>query len=133
MRRPLIALPLLAAALVGCASSSRATDGESSATPAASTASSNSSRLSLDEIQAANLPTAYELVDRLRRPWLRLDAVTRGEVAVYMDNQRLGGADKLRDIPAVDVAEMEYLPNDQATQRWGSDIKGSVIVITRRR
>ena len=50
-----------------------------------------------------------------------------------MDNQKLGGAEKLRDIPSVDVAEMVYMPNDQATQRWGSDIKGSVIVVTRRR
>jgi hypothetical protein len=133
MRRSYAASPLLVAAFVACASSSGGTNGETGAAPAASATSSESSRLSLNEIEAANLPTAYELVDRLRRPWLRLDAVTRGEVAVYMDNQLLGGAAKLREIPAVDVAEMQYLPNDQATQRWGSDIKGSVIVITRRR
>jgi len=131
MRRFYTVLPLLVAPLVACASGG-ATAAETTTT-AAATPSSNSSRLSLEEVKAADLPTAYELVDRLRRPWLRLDAVTRGEVVVYVDNQKVGGAEKLREIPAVEVAEMVYMPNDQATQRWGSDIKGSVIVVTRRR
>jgi hypothetical protein len=124
-------LPLLAVFLFGCASGGATT--AQSTTTSSATSGSNSSRLSLDEVTAADLPTAYELVDRLRRPWLRLDAITRGEVVVYMDNQRVGGAEKLREIPAVDVAEMVYMPNDQAIQRWGSDVKGSVIVVTRRR
>ena len=124
-------LPLLAASLLACASGGATT--AASTTTAAATSGPNSARLSQEEVTAADLPTAYELVDRLRRPWLRLDAITRGEVVVYMDNQKVGGAEKLREIPAVDVAEMVYMPNDQAIQRWGSDIKGSVIVVTRRR
>jgi len=131
MHRFSAALPLLAVLLVACASGGATTAETTAATTAAS--GSNSARLSLEEITAANLPTGYELVDRLRRPWLRLDAITRGAVVVYMDNQNIGGAEKLREIPSVDVAEMVYMPNDQATQRWGSDIKGSVIVVTRRR
>ncbi|HEU4588180.1 MAG TPA: hypothetical protein VFS11_06015 [Gemmatimonadales bacterium] len=90
-------------------------------------------RLTTEEIDAAKLPNAYELVDRLRRPWLRRDALTGGEVVVYMDEQNIGGPEKLRDIPAVDVAELQYLPNDQAVRRWGSAIQGSVIVVVRRR
>ena len=90
-------------------------------------------KLTLAEIEEANLPTAYELVDRRRRPWLRRDAMTGGDVVVYMDEQKQGGPEKLRDIPAVDVAELLYLPNDQAVRRWGADIKGSVIVVVRRR
>jgi hypothetical protein len=124
-------LPLLAAALFGCASGGATT--AASTTTGAATSGSNSARLTQEEITSADLPTAYELVDRLRRPWLRLDAITRGPVVVYMDNQNVGPAEKLREIPAVDVAEMVYMPNDQAIQRWGSDIKGSVIVVTRRR
>lgn len=90
-------------------------------------------RLTTEEIDAAKLPNAYELVDRLRRPWLRRDALTGGEVVVYMDEQNIGGPEKLRDIPAVDVAELQYLPNDQAVRRWGAAIRGSVIVVVRRR
>jgi hypothetical protein len=47
--------------------------------------------------------------------------------------QSVGGAEKLHDIPSSEVAEMEYLPNTEAVRKWGSDVKGSVIVITRRR
>jgi hypothetical protein len=90
-------------------------------------------RLTEAEIEQANLPTAYELVDRLRRPWLRRDAVTGGDVVVYMDEQNIGGPEKLRDLPAVDVAELQYLPNEQAVRRWGAAIGGSVIVVLRRR
>lgn len=97
------------------------------------TAKPDQSKLSGDEIAGANLPTAYEVVERLRRPWLRKDALTGGDVAVYMDGRIVGCAETLRDIPSVDVAAPQYLPNDEAVRRWGSDIKGSVVVITRRR
>jgi hypothetical protein len=93
----------------------------------------NSNLITSDEIESAKLPTAYDLVDRLRRPWLRKDALTGEDVVVYKDEQNLGGADKLRDIPSVDVAELQYLPNADAVKRWGADIKGSVIVVSRRR
>lgn len=100
---------------------------------AATKSSSDQSRLTSEEITAANLPTAYDLVDRLRRPWLRRDAATGKEVVIYMDQQNIGGAAKLRDIPSVDVAGLEYLPYDEAVRRWGSQVEGSVIVVTRRR
>lgn len=98
-----------------------------------SAAKADPSRLTSDDIAAANLPNAYELVNRLRRPWLRRDAVTGGDVAVYMDDQRLGGAEKLRDIPAVEVGELRFLPNLEAVRRWGSEVTGSVILVVRRR
>ena len=93
----------------------------------------DSSQLTSEEITSANLPTAYDLVDRLRRPWLRRDAATGGDVVVYMDERNLGGAERLRDIPSVDVAELHYLPNADAVKHWGADIKGSVILVSRRR
>lgn len=117
--------------LIGCASSGAGSSAGASASAAKS--ASDQSRLTSEEITAANLPTAYDLVDRLRRPWLRRDAATGKDVVIYMDQQNIGGAAKLRDIPSVDVAQLEYLPYDQAVQRWGSQVEGSVIVVTRRR
>ena len=117
--------------LIGCASSGAGSSSGASASAAKS--SSDQSRLTSEEITAANLPTAYDLVDRLRRPWLRRDASTGKDVVVYMDQQNIGGASKLRDIPSVDVAQLEYLPYDEAVRRWGSQVEGSVIVVTRRR
>ena len=132
MRNSPIAFAVLSLLLAACATGTKA--GSNSSASANTTAvQADQARLTQDEITAADLPTAYDLVDRLRRPWLRGDKVTGGEVVVYMDRQNLGGASKLRDIPSAEVAGMEYLQNEDAIHRWGSDIKGSVIVITRRR
>ena len=59
--------------------------------------------------------------------------MTGGEVAVYLDERRIGGSETLRDIPIADVEEMHYLRNDEAVRRWGGQVTGSVIVIVRRR
>lgn len=91
-------------------------------------------RIPVEEIDASRLPNGYELVDRLRRAWFRKDALTGAAVTVYMDDQNIGGAEKLHDIPAVNIAELQYLPNEQAVRRWGaSAVAGSVIVVIRRR
>ena len=138
MRRTHIALAALSMLLLACASGSHSAS-STDQSPAASsgtkgtTTEADQSRITGDEVTAANLPTAYDLVDRLRRPWLRRDAMTGADVVVYMDEQNIGGADKLREIPSVTVGEMRYLPNGEAIRRWGSAIMGSVIVITRRR
>ena len=124
MRRLVLSVLALPALLAACATTG---------TGGASSATSDSPRLTQEEIVAADLPTAYDLVDRLRRPWLRRDAVTGGDVEVYMDNRKIGGAAALREIPSVDVGALEYLPNDEAIRRWGSQVTGSVIVVTRRR
>jgi hypothetical protein len=150
VHRSHIALVAFSALLVASAASaqstftvrtdSSATDTTAKDTTAAVTkakpstpARADQSRLTTDEITAANLPTAYDLVERLRRPWLRKDALTGEDVAVYMDGHIVGAAGALRDIPSGDVADMQYLPNPDAVRKWGSDIKGSVIQITRRR
>ncbi len=125
MRRTSSLLASFAVLLIACATGGMSTTGSAS--------SASNSRLTSEEIVAANLPTAYDLVERLRRPWLRRDAATGQDVTVYMDNQKLGGVEKLRDIPSVDVAEMEYMPSDKAIMRWGQDAKGGAIVVTRKR
>jgi hypothetical protein len=117
------------ALVMACASGSHAS---TDPTPAAAS-SADQSQLTTAEITAANLPTAYDLVDRLRRPWLRHDPMTGGEVAVYQDNQNIGDAGKLRDIPATTVRAMQWLSNTDAVRRYGNDVKGSVIVVIIRR
>jgi hypothetical protein len=125
MRFPSVVFAVLVAAF---AAGSRPSAAQSPAP-----ASADQSRLTTADIAAANLPTAYDLVDRLRRPWLRRDAVTGAEVAVYQDNQNIGGAEKLRDIPAATISGLQLLSNADAVHRYGNDVKGSVIVVTPRR
>jgi hypothetical protein len=125
---------VLFAFALACASGGGSTSAKESVPMAtASNSEHDLSRLTLDEITSANLPTAYDLVERLRRPWLRRDAVTGADVVVYMDERNIGGAEALRDVPSGDVAELQYLPNADALKRWGGDVKGSIIVVSRRR
>jgi hypothetical protein len=139
-------LVALSAIAFTCAAGTLAAQADSTtpATPAAAPApapapakakpaKSDPNHLSAEEVAADNRPTTYDVVDHLRRAWLRKDMLTGEDLVVYMDEQNIGGADKLRDIPTVDVAELQYLPNKEAVKRWGSDIKGSVIVVSRKR
>ncbi|HLU25623.1 MAG TPA: hypothetical protein VKZ58_07945 [Longimicrobiales bacterium] len=127
-----VALLMVSAAAVACAGASGARGGPTAASGAAAERADRN-RLTRAEIEAANLPNAYELVSRLRRPWLRRDPQTGAEVAVYMDDQRLGDAEKLRDIPSVEVGELLFLSYDDAVRRYGAAVQGSVIVVVRRR
>lgn len=129
------ALPVAAActALLGCATGQPSASSPAGApsTTVAPAAASDQSVLTQSEIDAARLPDGYELVNRLRRPWLRRDATNGGEVSVYVDQQPFGAAEKLRDLPAVEIAEMRYYGHLDAVRRWG-DVPGAVILVTRR-
>ena len=128
MRLSAVAIVCLSVVLSACASSGGA---GSSATSSAS--SSNAPRITAQEIADANLPTAYDLVERLRRPWLRRVGMG-GDVVVYMDERKLdGGVGALRDIPSATVAELQYISNGDAVRRWGGGIDGAVIVVVVRR
>lgn len=135
MNRTTIAVVPLIVLAAACASSG-GSGADASTTPgtaSAGAAKADENRITAAEIEAAGLPNAYELVSRLRRPWLRGDPLTGGAVAVYMEERNMGGAEALRTIPAVAVAELRYLSNSEAVMRWGTAVQGSVIVVVPRR
>lgn len=135
MRRVSLIASLACALVCALGSTSSIAAQADSAAPAQSSskAKHDDNRITAEEIAASRRPTAYEVVDRLRPQWLRKDMLTGEDVVIYRDEQNLGGADKLRDMPSVEVAELLYVPHADAVKRWGSDIKGSVIVVTRSR
>lgn len=122
MRLPSLVVAVFLASLA-CAAAT--TQGSSSATP---------NQLTYTDIQQANVATAYDAVDRLARRWFRdLSSNATGEVTVYLDtNQRLGGKEALRDIPARDVALLRYLKSADAISRFGQEPTGGAIIVTRR-
>ncbi len=91
-------------------------------------------QITATEIQAANVATAYDAVDRLARRWFRdLSGSASGDVTVYLDtNQKLGGASSLRDIPARDVFMLRYLRSADAVARFGPEASGGAIIVSRR-
>jgi hypothetical protein len=123
MRFPKLLLASLAFAVAACASTPKG----------GSSSDSASNTLTSVEIEKANVPTAYEAVDRLRRKWFR-DMTGQGDVVVYMNNQKLGDGTKeqLRQIPAQDIASLEYLKGSDAVMRFGQDAKGGAIIVNRK-
>jgi hypothetical protein len=110
-----------------------ATTGGTGATTSQASTSSNSPRLTRDEILAADVPNAYDVVDRLRRSWLRRDIRTGNEVSVVVDNARAGGAEALHDIPSVDIGQLQFITSDEATRRWPGQVTGTAILVIRQR
>ena len=120
----LIALSVLAA----CTSGNRAQSG----------ASSDQSRLSNQEIRAAdpNL-TLFELVSRTRPQWLARHGGTplqlQSDVVVYRDDIRMGGREALRDIRLDIVTSVRYLNASEATGRFGLNHQHGAILVTTHR
>jgi hypothetical protein len=105
--------------------------------PAPRTAEPTPSRRVLleDEIQGAQVATAYQIVARLRPEWLRrrgrvsVRDPTAGAVIVYLNDMRQGGVSALDAIVAETVLEMEYLNGQEATTRFGTGHGGGVILV----
>jgi hypothetical protein len=136
MPHPRVASLIVSLVLIGCAGNQQtdtASAGPETAAEAESaSASQDPNTVTAEEIAATGAATAFEVVDRLHREWLR-DKLTGQPVAVYQDNQRLGGEDALRGLPVRDVAELQYLDGRSAVMRWGPDVGGGVIIVVRNR
>jgi hypothetical protein len=108
------------AAIMACASTSG-----TSGTPVAR----RGILLTADEIADAHadINTAYDAVARLRPNWLAAHGVTSGQASgagteyalVYVDGQRYGDLNALRNIPAYHVGDIRYWDVTQAGARFG--------------
>jgi len=91
-----------------------------------------------DEIQTASVATAYEAVSRLRPEWLRrrgqisFRQPDAGEVVVYVNGMRRGGAAALTAVTALSVVRMEFLSGTVATTRYGTGHGGGAILVDTR-
>ncbi len=92
-------------------------------------------RLSYEELREREHRTAFDVVQSLRPLWIRQRgqlSVTNpaaGEVSVYLDGTRLGGADSLHQVPAGQVSSMQYLNATEATTRFGTGHAGGAILV----
>ncbi|HVS59389.1 MAG TPA: hypothetical protein VHE82_01720 [Gemmatimonadaceae bacterium] len=110
------------AAIIGCAPAS-GTSGASgpSATPR------RSDLLTAEEIAAAHadITTAYDALSRLRPNWLAAHGAMSSNpqvsefATVFVDGQRYGGLNSLRNIQAYQVADIRYYDVTQAGATFG--------------
>jgi hypothetical protein len=98
-------------------------------------------QVSSGEIASSGATNAYELIQRLRPNWLRSPNIgsigggARSQViVVYLDGQRLGDIDSLRNLSAIGITSMQWLDATKAAtvlHEVGSDpIAGAIIVKT---
>lgn len=108
--------------------------------------------ITLAEIREASANNVYELIQIRRRNWLnergvdafretprgeqvgRAVVVTKGDdaIIVYLDNARLGGPERLREVPTAGIASIQYFDPTQATFKYGAGHShGAILVSTK--
>lgn len=95
--------------------------------------------ITADEISRVNVINAFEAVQKLRPAMLRqrqvasANAQSNGELVVYVDNNRFGDVESLRQITASSIAALRYYSASEAQTKWGSGHPGGAIeVVTKR-
>lgn len=90
--------------------------------------------ITADEISAAQgIVSVYDAIQRLRPQWLTTSRArsvgTQDELLVYLDTNRYGTIESLRQLPIGGITELRYLNAAEATNRFGTGHSGGVIVI----
>jgi hypothetical protein len=127
-------------ALIGCATNQPMGSGISTGT--------SRDKISFEEIQSAQAPDLYTLIQRLRpnffarnRGMTTLDKNAGGPVGgnpdgntlwVYVNETRAGDATALKSMTTNGILSVEYLDPATATRRFGSSVTSGVILVTRR-
>ena len=120
------------AAVIGCAST-----GNTSDTPRMAR---GASVLTAEEIAAAHADnnTVYDAVARLRPNWLAAHGTTSLQggteyAVVWVDGQQYGNLNSLRNLPAYQVADIQYYDVTQAGARFGLRAGGGGVIEVRQK
>ena len=109
----------------------------------ASAAKQNPNVISAEEIDASSASNAYEVIQRLRPNFLRTRGAVHGtpgatsamemvDLVVYLNENRLGGSDQLRQISTSDIREIRYFNSSEATTKWGTGHSAGAIQVVSR-
>lgn len=90
--------------------------------------------ISHDEIEdVGEISDAYNLVQRLEPQWLRKRGRSSiqqpGDIIVYLEDNRQGGPESLRQMDVIDIESIEFLRPDKATMRYGSGHDHGAILV----
>jgi hypothetical protein len=98
----------------------------------------SSSVVTAEELAAQPMNNLYDALQRLRPRWLVERGTTTlgtggNPVVVYLDNQRMGGVEELRNILLQTVHQVRYRDAADATTRYGTGHASGAIEITTKR
>jgi len=129
--RTVLALGIAVSLAAGCAA-------RQTATPAV-----DPDVITFDQVARSKATNAFDVIATLRPQMFTAHgaATTRGQqpptpgrqalpVVVYIDNVKVGPVDELKALGKVDVREIRYLSPRVATDRWGENHAGGVILVT---
>ena len=95
-------------------------------------------RISGEELASSNSATVYQALELLRPQWMSSRgpiSMTDSEEArpnVYMNGNRIGDLDYLKEFYVIDVAELRFWPPAEASARFGmGNPRGVIEVIPR--
>ena len=109
----------------------------------ATAAKQNPNVISMEEIIESSASNAYEVIQRLRPNFLRTRGAVHGtpgaanavemvDLVVYLNENRLGGSDQLRQIATGDIKEIRYFNSSEATTKWGTGHSAGAIQVVSR-
>src|SRR5690606_12389665 len=94
-------------------------------------------QITQEEIRSSGRSNAYEVVQTLRPEWLRIRGPTtlrpEGDpILVYLETQRLGTLEQLRNISAASIESIRFLDRREASLQFGpGHVNGAIVVTTR--
>jgi hypothetical protein len=120
---------LLASALLACSSSRSAPSTGPRTRP---------DFIDAEEIRRGQYSSAYDLIRNVRPRWMQSrgpDSIMgpRGEVQVLIDDVRLGGVDRLREVPVIGIVYIQFYDPNTAAGRWGLGYGHGAIYISTRK
>lgn len=93
-------------------------------------------RISTEELNNFSDQTLHDAIRRLRANWIRrggTGGIGQTDVLqVYVNGAKFGPVGVLREIPARDVLEVQYLNGPDATTRFGTGNGGGAVLVTMR-
>lgn len=109
--------------------------------PAATVQGSSQTVITTEELEAVQVNSLYEAVNRLRPRWLTVRSPqTFGSgagmtaILVYQNQTRLGGVDVLRDLGKESAVWLEYLDRATASATLpgagGQDVEAAIVIHT---
>jgi hypothetical protein len=128
-----------AAVLVGAAACASGGSSAATASPQGSTdrpARRNSNTLVADDFKGLESLNLGDALQRLKPEWLRRGAardpgrIAPDQLAVWVDDNRLGGADVLSGLSVQGVMSVRYYSGPEAQARFGNGNSGGAIHIT---
>jgi hypothetical protein len=137
VRRFVLASPVALLLLAGCASKTPdpATGPEPVAASAARRPRQDQQLITRDVITGTQYTNLFDVIQALRSNWLRPkntgDFGKADVLQVYLDNQRIGGVEELRNIAPLSVLSVRYYDPIAAAARWGMNHgSGAIYVLT---